>query len=173
MTARWRGFMSRLIRTTLLVLIAISCPAGVGAQTATATLFIDAHDTSGAPLKGVSVRIANQGSGAARVVVTTAEGTAVVPLLPAGRYTATASLSGFKQAVVTDLRLDAAGKGTLALVLVPGSYTESVVVSADVSRLQPGGGAIGQVFDGRTLVMMPMDTRDFLQFTYQAPGAAP
>ena len=51
--------------------------------------------------------------------------------------------------------------------------TESVVVSADVSRLQPGGGAIGQVFDGRTLVMMPMDTRDFLQFTYQAPGAAP
>ena len=57
---------------------------------------------------------------------------------PAGRYTATASLSGFKQAVVTDLRLDAAGKGTLALVLVPGWYTESVVVSADVSRLQPG-----------------------------------
>ena len=74
---------------------------------------------------------------------------------------------------MTDLRLDAAGKGTLALVLVPGPYTESVVVSADVSRLQPGGGAIGEVYDGRTLVMMPMDTRDFLQFTYQSPGAAP
>ncbi len=162
-----------LIRRFLFLLIVMSCPCVVGAQTATATLFIDAHDSAGAPLGGVSVRLANQSSGTARVVLTTHEGTAVVPLLPAGLYTATATLTGFKQAVVTDLRLDAAGKGTLALVLVPGAYTESVVVSADVSRLQPGGGAIGEVYDGRTLVMMPMDTRDFLQFTYQSPGAAP
>ena len=45
----------------------------------------------------------------------------VVPLLPAGMYSATASLPGFKKDVVKDLRLEAGGKGNLDLVLIAGS----------------------------------------------------
>jgi hypothetical protein len=154
-------------------LLYLACAAPVAAQTATATLFVDAHDAAGAPLVGVEVRLANQATRQARAVTTTGEGTASVPLLAAGVYDATATLGGYKQAIVRDLRLDAGGKGTLDLVLVPGDYTESVVVSADASTLRAGGGAIGESFDGRTLVMMPMNDRNFLQFTYQVPGAAP
>jgi hypothetical protein len=143
------------------------------AQTATATLFVEARDAAGAPLAAVDIRLVNQASRQVRTVKTTSEGAASVPLIAAGVYDATATLRGFKQAVVTDLRLDAGGKGTLDLVLVPGDYSEAVVVSADASTLRVGGGTIGESFDGRTLVMMPMSDRNFLQFTYQVPGAAP
>ena len=55
---------------------------------------------------------------------------------------------------------------------VPGSAHGIGRISADVSRLQPGGGASARCSTADA-VMMPMDTRDFLQFTYRAPGAAP
>ena len=152
--------------------MALGLPSA-SAQTATATLFVEARDATGGLLPDVSVRLLNQATGIARTVTTTAEGTAVVPLLPAGTYTATATLRGFKTDIVRDLRLEAGGKGTLDLVLVPGEVEESVVVSADLGRVGAGSGAIGESFDGRMLVMMPVENREFLQFTYQAPGAAP
>ena len=65
------------------------------AQTATATLFIEARDSTGAPLAGVEVRLVNVANALERVVTTSASGTASVPLLPAGSYTATARMSGF------------------------------------------------------------------------------
>jgi hypothetical protein len=147
--------------------------AGARAQTATATLYVEARDQSDATMPGVEVRLVNQATAAARVVTTGEQGTAVVPLLPPGAYTATATRSGFKTEVVTDLRLDAGGKGTLDLVLVAGAFTDTITVSADANRLRTSSGALGESFDGRTLVMMPVEQRDFLQFTYQSAGAAP
>jgi Carboxypeptidase regulatory-like domain len=140
-------------------------------QTATATLFIEARDSTGAALAGVAIRLVNQANALERVATTSASGTASVPLLPAGSYTATARLSGFKTEVVNDLRLEPGGKGTLDLVLVPGSFDETIVVSA-AARGLAGGSTLGEAYDGRLLVMMPVENREFLQFTYQSPGAA-
>jgi hypothetical protein len=142
------------------------------AQTATSTLFIEARDSAGAPLSGVDVRLVNQASAIERAAATGAAGTVAVPLLPAGTYTATASLAGFKKEVVNDLRLEAGGKGNLDLVLIAGSFEESIVISADAGRLGMDDSTIGESFEGRVLVMMPVESRDFLQFTYQSPGAA-
>jgi hypothetical protein len=157
----------------LLLAVVWGISSAAAAQTPTSTLFIEARDATGGLLPAVEVRLVNQATGVERVVTTTAEGTAVVPLLPAGAYTATAMLAGFKKDVVRDLRLEAGGKGTLDLVLVPGDVEESIVVSADFARVGTGGGALGEAFDGRMLVMMPVENREFLQFTYQSPGAAP
>ncbi len=142
------------------------------AQTATATLIVEARDSAGALLPGVEVRLVNQATAVERVTTTTDAGTAIVALLPAGHYTATASLTGFKKDVVKDLRLEAGGKGNLDLVLIVGAFEESVIVSADAGRLRAGGSTLGESFEGRLLVMMPVENRDFLQFTYQSPGAA-
>ena len=149
-----------------------SCTMPAAAQTATATLMVEARDSAGALLPGVEVRLVNQATAIERVTTTTDAGTAIVALLPAGHYTATASLTGFKKDVVKDLRLEAGGKGNLDLVLIAGAFEESVIVSADAGRLRAGGSTIGESFEGRLLVMMPVENRDFLQFTYQSPGAA-
>jgi hypothetical protein len=152
--------------------LAVGLAGAAAAQTPTATLFIEARDSTGNLLPNVEIRLRNQSTGVERVTTTTAQGTAVVPLLPAGIYTASSRLEGFKTNVVQDLRLDAAGKGTLDLVLFPGGFEDQIIVSADLTRLRAGNTAIGEAFDGRMLVMMPVENRDFLQFTYQSPGAA-
>ena len=164
---------SRVLHATFAL---ISCvllgSSPVAAQTATATLVVEARDAGGALLPAVEVRLVNQASAVERVAMTTSAGTLTVPLLPAGVYRVTASVAGFKKEVVNDVRLEAGGKGTLDLVLVPGSFEESIVVSADAARLKTGDSTLGESFEGRLLVMMPVENRDFLQFTYQSPGAA-
>ena len=127
----------------------------VAAQTATATLVVEARDAGGALLPAVEVRLVNQASAVERVAMTTSAGTLTVPLLPAGVYRVTASVAGFKKEVVNDVRLEAGGKGTLDLVLVPGSFEESIVVSADAARLKTGDSTLGESFEGRLLVMVP------------------
>jgi hypothetical protein len=157
---------------TVIASIAVLPSRPASAQTATATLFIQARDSAGAPLSGVDVRLVNQATAIDRGAATGAAGTVAVPLLPAGTYTAIASRAGFKKEVVNDLRLEAGGKGNLDLVLIAGSFEESIVVSADAGRLGMRDSSIGESFEGRVLVMMPVESRDFLQFTYQSPGAA-
>lgn len=142
-------------------------------QTATATLFVHARDQSGGLLPGVAVELVQETTGIRRTGVTSVYGSLVMPLLPPGRCTLTASLAGFKSEVIRDIRLEAGVKATLDLLLLPGSPDEKVVVSADISTLRPGNSTIGEVFDNRTLITMPLNGREFLQLSLLAPGAAP
>ena len=57
-------------------------------------------------------------------------------------------------------------KSTLNLTLEAGALTEQVVVTADATTLRIGNSAVGEVFDDRTLVTLPVTERDPLQFTY-------
>jgi hypothetical protein len=59
------------------------------------------------------------------------------------------------------------------VLLVPGRVGEVVTVTADASRLRASTGTIDESYDGRTLVMLPVEQRDFLQFSWQSPGVAP
>ena len=145
-------------------------PARVSAQTATATLAIEARDKTGGLLPGVVVLLTNRDSGIGRKGTTTDRGSLVVPLLPAGTYLLAASLDGFKTEVVRDIRLQAAVKSTLSLVMTPGSYTEQVVVSADPTTLVIGNSTVGEVYDSQTLLTLPVFERDALQVAQQAPG---
>jgi Carboxypeptidase regulatory-like domain/TonB dependent receptor-like, beta-barrel len=154
-------------------LLLLLTPAVIEAQTSTATLFIEARDESGALLPGVVISLTNQENGIGRAGVTTPDGTLVVPLLPAAAYTLTAALDGFKTEIIRDIRVQAATKGTLNLVLQPGPLTEQVIVTADEQTLRIGNSTVGEVFEDRTLMTLPVTERDALQFTYQAPGVAP
>ena len=56
-------------------------------------------DDTGAVVPGVTLEVANQGTGQTRVVVSAADGFYTVPLLAPGQYQVTATLPGFKTAV--------------------------------------------------------------------------
>jgi hypothetical protein len=117
--------------------------------------------------------LVNEATGIHRTGSTSPYGTLVVPLLPAGRYTLTASLSGFRKETVQDMRLEVGVKATLDLLLIPGAPEEQVTVSADIENLRADNSTIGEVFDNRTLITMPLNGREFLQLTLLAPGVAP
>ncbi len=164
---RWR---------VLLCLVAslVAWPAaGTRAQTMAATLFVEVRDQSGALLPDVTIVLTDQHTALMREGTTSSSGLLVIPLLTAGTYTLQAGLEGFKTEIVRDIAVQAGVRGTVHVVMVPGSITEQVVISADLTTLRAGTGAVGEVFENETLVTLPVSERDVIQFTFQAPGAAP
>ena len=145
----------------------------VPAQTMAATLFVEVRDQSGAWLPDVTITLSDQQTALMREGTTSSSGLLVIPLLTAGTYTLQASREGFKTEIVRDIAVQAGVRGTVAVVLVPGAVSEQVVVSADLTTLRAGSGAVGEVFEGETLVTVPVSERDVIQFTFHAPGVAP
>src|SRR5205085_11117268 len=161
------------IAITAFALCVIGPAVPVVAQTAAATLLVEARDQSGAPVPGALVTVTGQETGLERVGTTVDDGTVWLVRLPAGTYTLTAVRSGFKTEVIRGVQIDAAARGKIMLLLKPGAYTEQVVVQADAATLRIGTGAIGAVFDSETLLTLPVAEREALEFAAQAPGMAP
>jgi hypothetical protein len=155
------------------VLVSVAAfPAVARAQTAGATLLVEARDQSGAPLPGALVTIVNQDTGLDRVGTTIDDGTVWLVRLPAGTYTLSAVRGGFKTEVVQGIQVDAAARGKITLTFKPGAYTEQVVVQADATTLRIGNSAVGAVFDADTMLTVPVPEREPLEFATQAAGVA-
>jgi hypothetical protein len=157
----------------LLILAALARPPAAGAQTAGATLLVEARDAGGASVPGVLVTLASEATGLERAGVTVDDGTVWLVRLPAGVYTLTAVRGGFKTEVVRGVSLEAAARGRVTLVLKPGAYTEQIVVEADATTVRIGNSGVGAVFDEETLLALPAAEREALEFAAQAPGMAP
>jgi hypothetical protein len=164
------NYLARLLAAAVAV-STWSVPAA--AQTAGATLLVEARDQTGAPVPGALVTITSQETGLERVGTTVDDGTVWLVRLPAGTYTLSAVRGGFKTEVIKGIQVEAAARGKLTLLFKPGAYTEQVVVEADASTLRIGNSAVGAVFDSNTLLTLPVPEREALEFATQAPGMAP
>ena len=120
--------LSRVL--TLLLIAAPGGAAAAHAQTAGATLLVEARDPAGAAMPGVLVTVASAETGLERAGVTVDDGTVWLVRLPAGTYTLTAVRGGFKTEVIQKIHVEAAARGKINVVLKPGDYTEQVVVEA-------------------------------------------
>jgi Carboxypeptidase regulatory-like domain/TonB dependent receptor len=160
-------------KVAVLLTFVLSCATSTFAQTAGATLLVEARDQNGAPVPGTLVTITSQDTGLERVGTTVEDGTVWLVRLPAATYTVSAVRGGFKTEVIKGIQLDAAARGKLTLILKPGAYTEQVVVQADATTLRIGNTAVGAVFDSNTLLTLPVPQREPLEFATQAAGVAP
>ena len=151
----------------------LGAAAPADAQTAAATLLVEARDAAGAPVPGVLATIASSDTGLDRAGVTVDDGTVWLVRLPAGVYTLTAVKGGFKTEVIKGITIETAARGKITLVLKPGAYTEQVVVEAAAATLKIGTGAVGAVFDSNEMLALPVAEREALEFASQAPGMAP
>ena len=111
--------VSSLIAVTILSL-------AVFGQGATAPLSGVVTDPSGAVVAGAAIVVKNNATSAESKAVTASNGTFSVPALDPGTYTVTISASGFKQAVVNDVKLDADTPGTVRVSLEIGSTNETI-----------------------------------------------
>src|SRR5438045_3347366 len=96
------------------------------AQTAGATLLVEARDGAGAAMPGVLVTVTSTETGFERAGVTVDDGTIWLTRLNAGTYTLTAVRGGFKTEVINSIKVEAAARGKITLTMKPGAYTEQV-----------------------------------------------
>ncbi len=98
------------------------------AQSPTGTLIISVHDSSGAVVPDVQLVLS--GSGLERTLVTGGTGTSTFESVPPGRYTITATRSGFVPGTLRDVVVTAGSpQGLVVTLRVPG-IAESVEVQA-------------------------------------------
>jgi outer membrane receptor protein involved in Fe transport len=145
--------------------------AAAAAQTSTATLQGTVSDPSGGVLPGVTVKLQSPATGLQRDTVTNSSGLYVFNFLPAGRYTLTAELAGFKSVQHDEVQLEIGQSLSLDLKLEVGRLEETVRVEAVAPLLDRTSPSIGTVIQSTQLKELPLAGRHWAGLMLLAPGA--
>jgi hypothetical protein len=117
------------------------------------------------------VVVKNNATTAESKAVTASNGTFSIPALNAGTYTVTISATGFKQAVVNDVKLDAGVPGSVRVSLEVGAPNESVVVQGGGEVVQTQTANISTTLQVKQIASLPLQSRDTMYFLVLLPGA--
>jgi hypothetical protein len=159
---------SQLVRS-LLSLLSV-CGAAALAQEAGSIQGM-VSDPQAAIVPNVRVEIEQVGTGIRRSTVTGDDGLYAFPNVAAGTYTVTAEVTGFKKAVIPEVRVEVAQRMRLDLTLEIGSVAETVEVSAAAAQLQTSDSQIGGVVETKAISDLPLNGRNFTQLMVLMAGS--
>lgn len=127
-------------------------------------------DSNGGMIPGVNVVVRNTATNTTYESVTNAEGLFSVPALDAGVYTVTASLNGFKTAVLSDVRVAPATPTSVKATLEVGSVSETVNVTSSSEIINTQTATIAATLNVDQINKMPLATRNALNAVTFLPG---
>ena len=127
-------------------------------------------DPKGAVVSGATITIKNVGTNQEYTTQTSSEGTFNVPSLVTGVYSASINASGFKQAIVTDIKIDVGKVSSISIELEIGSASETVTVVGGGELLQTQSATVGTTLTGRQITDLPTASRDALDLVLAMPG---
>src|SRR6187399_1282822 len=130
-------FSGRLRVAALVCLLAALASTNAFAQGSTTTALSGVViDAAGGAIPGATVVVKNNATSVSQETVSNGTGQFSFPVLDAGTYTVTVSLSGFKTFVANEVRLLAARPGEVTAKLEIGALTETVEVKAGTELVQ-------------------------------------
>jgi hypothetical protein len=127
-------------------------------------------DQTGATIPGVEVAVKNNATGAEAKAITSENGTFSIPFLTPGVYTATVTMTSFKQAVVKEIVLIAGTPGAIRVTLEVGGTNETVVVQANAEMVQSTTANITATLNTTQIGSLPLSTRSAMDFLVNLPG---
>ena len=144
----------------------------VYAQESRGTILGMVIDSTNAAIPGVTVEAVNVATKVAVTAVTNAQGNFQIPLLNAGAYRVTFTLSGFTTVVREGIQLRVADQLTLNVTMAVAGVAESVTVIAQSPVLQTASASLGQVVEIKRIEELPMREGNPLELVVLAPGVA-
>ena len=162
--------MRNLFSKSFLVLAFLAiCGLPVFGQTSS-SLTGTVTDPTGAVVPGAAVTVKHNETGQEYTAKTNDDGVFTIPSLPTGLYTATISAKNFKQAKVTEIKLDVGKPSSIAVGLEIGSQAETVTIVGGGELLQTQTATIGTTLSGRQITDIPTVSRDALDLVLALPG---
>ena len=161
-------FNTRALFAILMVSLLASPLFGVGT---TGTIVGTVSDAKGGVVAQAKVVVKNSGTNATREVFTNANGEYTAPLLPPGVYEISVEQTGFRRALISQIKLEVDQTARIDVVLQVGAVTEQVTVTEVEPLIQTDSSTVGQVIDQQKVSQLPLNERNFLAFTLLVPGA--
>src|SRR3954454_22647509 len=143
------------------------------AQTTVGQILGTVSDSSGAPVQGASVRVANEGTNETRRATADALGNFIFPQLQVGKYTLTVEMAGFQKYNETGIDLKVDDRRRVDVSLKVGEITQEVTVKATAVAVNSANATIGEVISEKPILDLPLNGRNFLQLAQLTPGTIP
>ncbi|MFL6207718.1 MAG: carboxypeptidase regulatory-like domain-containing protein [Pyrinomonadaceae bacterium] len=130
-------------------------------------------DPTGAVVAGASVTVKNNATLVEYTAETSDNGTFSVPGLGTGLYTVTISAQGFKQTVVSEVKVDVGKPTSINVALELGQVTETVTITAGSAELlQTQSANVASTITGKQITDLPYASRNALDVVLFLPGTA-
>src|SRR5713226_5244103 len=155
-----------------LFVLAMSATLGFGQVTSLGSLSGTVTDPQGAVVPGATVVVKSVATNKEFTTETNGEGAFQVPGLQEGEYTATITKQGFKQAVVTAIKINVNQPSSIAVNLEVGSASEVVTVVGGGELLQTQTATVGTTITGRQITELPYASRNALDLLLFLPGTS-
>ncbi len=127
-------------------------------------------DASGAAAPNAQVVITNKDTLVSRSVTTSNDGRYTISRLPAGRYFITVARDGFKTSRAEDILLNIGSYVTIDVILTIGQVAESITVKDSAPLIETGRSQTSATINEKAVRDLPINGRNFLDFTILAPG---
>ena len=161
------SFFQRVITVTG-ILIALAIPAA--GQVLTSRVDGTVQDQSGAVIPGASVTLTNVETNISLEAETNEVGLYVFPQAPAGPYTITTKLSGFKSTVLEGIQIEVDTPATIDIVLEVGVVDETVVVTASQPAMNTVNAEINTNLNREQVKELPLNGRNVTQLALTQAG---
>jgi hypothetical protein len=153
------------------ILLVLGSPQVWGQGSQVAQISGTVKDSSDAAVPGAEVTATQTGTGMSRTVITSNDGTYVIPNLPVGPYKLQVTLQGFATYVQEGIVLQVNTNPTINPVLKVGSITDQVLVEANASMVETRITGVGQVIDQERVVELPLNGRQVSQLVTLSGGS--
>jgi hypothetical protein len=161
-----------LPKTPLFVLIMIYCTLMSAVET-TGSIEVIVEDATHSVIPDVRITLVNLQTGNSRTLLTGPLGRFVFPSVQVGTYVLTAERASFAEFTLSDLRVSVNTTLTIPVTLTIEGAKSGVNVPAPVTTIEMADATLGQVFENKSLVDLPLNGRNFLQLTTLVPGSTP
>ncbi len=165
-------FFRRSLTHAALAVLLLTGSVGVSRLDAQATGSISGTvtDSSGAAMADAAVQLKNTGTGIVQSVASDVQGRYRLPDLAIGDYEIQAAKPGFQTVVRKGITLTVGAQPVVDFNLPVGQSQQTVTVQAEVSQVETQSTAVGALVEGKQIVDLPLNGRNFTQLLVLAPG---
>ena len=161
--------ITRSMRRVCLLAALVTLTTTLAFAQATSSISGSVIDSAGGAIPGAAVVVKNE-SGVSFEAVSNGEGLFSVPGVAPGVYSVTVSLSGFKTAVMSDVRVLPGTPASLKAVLEVGQLSETVNVAASSELINTQTATVSSTLNADQLNRMPTASRNALNAVTFLPG---